>query len=297
MRRVFIASPYAGNIARNERYARACMADSLGRGEAPFVPHLLYTQVLPEDGGAGRQRGLDAALAQLAGQDLLAVYGDLGVSSGMAGEIERAAKLGVPAERRRIGWVDKPPRCSECYGSGVVIRGSMLHGEAWEDPCPRCWGTGEMPVNDKIRHDPATLLWMADMLSASAGMEARDAEERGAVKALGIIADGLCERAAAEAASLPPRLSDWLRACEDSKLGVPPEWHTVREGILAAWPPHAFALVTTSRWDIPSQRSEPIQPYAQVERRFAGGDRAFTSYSDPAALREALDALADAKGD
>lgn len=45
-RRVFVASPYAGDVARNERYARACMVDSLARGEAPFVPHLLYTQLL-----------------------------------------------------------------------------------------------------------------------------------------------------------------------------------------------------------------------------------------------------------
>lgn len=43
-RRVLIESPYAGDVARNERYARACLADSLARGEAPFASHLLYTQ-------------------------------------------------------------------------------------------------------------------------------------------------------------------------------------------------------------------------------------------------------------
>ena len=102
-RRVFVASPYAGDIAANEAYARRAMSDSLARDEAPFVPHLLYTQVLPEDGGAGRKRGLDAAKAMLAGCDLLAVYEDRGVSPGMAGEIEHAARLGVPVERRRIG--------------------------------------------------------------------------------------------------------------------------------------------------------------------------------------------------
>jgi hypothetical protein len=108
-RRVFVASPYAGDIARNERYARACMADSLARGEAPFVPHLLYTQVLPEDGGEGRRRGLEAAKVMLGGCDLLAVYDDLGVSSGMAGEIAHAERLGLAIERRQVPGAESNP--------------------------------------------------------------------------------------------------------------------------------------------------------------------------------------------
>jgi hypothetical protein len=41
---VVVESPYAGNIERNLRYLRACMADCLRRGEAPFASHGLYTQ-------------------------------------------------------------------------------------------------------------------------------------------------------------------------------------------------------------------------------------------------------------
>jgi len=44
MNRVFIASPLRGNIERNQDYATWCMRDSLKRGEAPFVPHLLFTR-------------------------------------------------------------------------------------------------------------------------------------------------------------------------------------------------------------------------------------------------------------
>ena len=44
MRLVIIESPYAGDIEKNVEYARACVRDSLSRGEAPIASHLLYTQ-------------------------------------------------------------------------------------------------------------------------------------------------------------------------------------------------------------------------------------------------------------
>ena len=58
MQRVIIESPYAGDVERNVRYARAAMADCLKRGEAPFASHLLYTQegVLDDDIPGERQR-------------------------------------------------------------------------------------------------------------------------------------------------------------------------------------------------------------------------------------------------
>jgi len=36
VRRVIVESPYAGDVARNVEYARACVRDSLQRGEAPY---------------------------------------------------------------------------------------------------------------------------------------------------------------------------------------------------------------------------------------------------------------------
>jgi hypothetical protein len=44
MKLVIIESPYAGEVEANVAYARACMRDSLGHGEAPIASHLLYTQ-------------------------------------------------------------------------------------------------------------------------------------------------------------------------------------------------------------------------------------------------------------
>ena len=62
MKLVVIESPYAGQIARNVEYARACMADSLRRGEAPIASHLLYTQpgILRDEVEGERELGINA---------------------------------------------------------------------------------------------------------------------------------------------------------------------------------------------------------------------------------------------
>ena len=102
MRRVFIASPLRGDVTRNQRYARLALRDSLDRGEAPFVPHLLYDQVLDDAVPEERQQAIDAALVMLAGCDVLAVYTDLGVSSGMQGEIDRARERNMDISFRTL---------------------------------------------------------------------------------------------------------------------------------------------------------------------------------------------------
>jgi len=86
MRLVIIETPYAGNIFqrwRNKRYARDCMRDSLRRDEAPFLSHLLYTQVLWDQTAAERRRGIEAGLAWKKAADATVVYDDLGISPGM----------------------------------------------------------------------------------------------------------------------------------------------------------------------------------------------------------------------
>jgi len=109
---VLIESPYAGDVARNERYARACLADSLARGEAPFASHLLYTQpgVLDDADPAERRQGIEAGLAWGARATLTAVYDDLGITEGMRQGIARAEAEGRPVEVRQLaGWDDPEP--------------------------------------------------------------------------------------------------------------------------------------------------------------------------------------------
>lgn len=104
MIKVIIESPYAGDIDRNERYARACMKDCLERGEAPFASHLLYTQdgVLDDSDPIEREWGIEAGLIWGYCADLTAVYTDYGISKGMQYGIDNANKAGRLIEYRSL---------------------------------------------------------------------------------------------------------------------------------------------------------------------------------------------------
>ena len=121
-----IESPYAGDVARNERYARACLADSLARGEAPFASHLLYTQpgVLDDTDPAERHQGIQSGLAWGANATLTAVYDDLGITGGMRQGIARAEAEGRPVEVRQLaGWdAPEPARPAETVSETVPAR-------------------------------------------------------------------------------------------------------------------------------------------------------------------------------
>lgn len=85
--RVNIESPLSAatpqELAENVAYARACLLDSLRRGEAPFAMHLLYPQVLDDKKPNEREQGIDAGCAFILVCQLEAVYFDRGISGGM----------------------------------------------------------------------------------------------------------------------------------------------------------------------------------------------------------------------
>lgn len=87
MKLVILESPYAGKtiseIEYNVQYARQCMLDSLKRGEAPMVSHLLYTQCLDDTIPEERNLGIEAGLAFKKIVNKTVVYTDLGISKGM----------------------------------------------------------------------------------------------------------------------------------------------------------------------------------------------------------------------
>jgi hypothetical protein len=103
MKRVFLESPYAGDIARNLAYVRACMADCLARGEAPFASHALYTQCLRDDVPEERTLGMAAGETFRGACEATVVYIDFGISRGMRQGIDKALLMGHPIERRRLG--------------------------------------------------------------------------------------------------------------------------------------------------------------------------------------------------
>lgn len=104
MKLVIIESPYAGDVEKNVAYARACVRDSLSRGEAPIASHLLYTQygILDDTVPEERQWGIDAGLAWHSAGVLTAVYTDLGISSGMKYGIQEAYRMLSQVEYRSL---------------------------------------------------------------------------------------------------------------------------------------------------------------------------------------------------
>lgn len=108
MKRVVIESPFGGTdeeVRRNIKYARACITDSLKRGEAPYASHLFFTQpgILDENIPEERKLGINAGFEITRDFDLTAVYCDLGKSKGMLYGIEKAAFYNRPIEERYLG--------------------------------------------------------------------------------------------------------------------------------------------------------------------------------------------------
>lgn len=107
MRRIFIASPYRAETAegwkRNLDYARACVLDSIERGEAPFASHLFYPQVLADTDQDQREYGIKAGIEFLKVCSALAVYEDYGKTVGMELEIRAATDNGIPIVLRSLG--------------------------------------------------------------------------------------------------------------------------------------------------------------------------------------------------
>ena len=108
MKRVVIESPYNGetqaDVEANLCYLRACMYDSIKRGEAPYASHGLYTQpgVLEDRDPAERKLGIEAGFAWREVAELTAVYTDLGIADGMRLGIENSKKRGIEVEFRTL---------------------------------------------------------------------------------------------------------------------------------------------------------------------------------------------------
>jgi hypothetical protein len=92
---VYIASPFAGdteyNIARAQGYCRF----AISQGYIPLAPHLHYPQFMDDGDHEQRKLGLFFAIVLLGKCDELWVFGER-ISSGMAREIAKADKRGIP---------------------------------------------------------------------------------------------------------------------------------------------------------------------------------------------------------
>lgn len=104
MLRVVIESPYAGDVQKNEEYARACMADSLARGEAPIASHLLYTQpgILDDTVPEQRRLGINSGFCWGIHADLVVFYMDNGMSKGMSEAQTFYLSQGIQCIKRQL---------------------------------------------------------------------------------------------------------------------------------------------------------------------------------------------------
>jgi hypothetical protein len=133
MKLVIIESPYAGQIGENVEYARACMRDSLNRGEAPIASHLLYTQqgILRDDMPSERQWGIDAGLAWRKVAELAVFYTDRNWSGGMLAARKLYREEGFPYEVRNLAGevTERFPASGTAAGTATDSEAGVAEGK------------------------------------------------------------------------------------------------------------------------------------------------------------------------
>lgn len=109
MKRVILESPFSAksgrrNVYLNIEYARACVRDSVLRGEAPLASHLLFTQpgILDDTVPEERSLGMAAGFSWLPVAESVVAYIDHGISQGMTDGLRKAEEQGLEIEYRRI---------------------------------------------------------------------------------------------------------------------------------------------------------------------------------------------------
>lgn len=100
--RVVIESPFTGDRRTNRAYLKACLRDSLARGEFPFASHAVFTLALDDTDPVQRELGIRAGLEWAKGADATAVYADLGITAGMARGIQAANEAGRQVTVRHL---------------------------------------------------------------------------------------------------------------------------------------------------------------------------------------------------
>lgn len=99
MKRIFVCSPFRGNVEHNLALADAACRLVLDHGHAPFAPHILYPRILDDTDPEQRADGIRAGLAWLAVSDEVWVFGE--PTGGMQQEIAAAERIGIAV--RRLG--------------------------------------------------------------------------------------------------------------------------------------------------------------------------------------------------
>ena len=97
MKLIYVASPYAGDVEANVRFAATACRYVMEQGHAFFAPHLLYPAILDDSVPSERALGMAMGILMLGKCDELWAFGDR-ISSGMKAEMEEAVRLGIPVK-------------------------------------------------------------------------------------------------------------------------------------------------------------------------------------------------------
>ena len=109
MKLIYVASPYAGDVARNVEYAKQACRTVMESGHCFIAPHLMYPAVLNDMVPVERQAGIEMGLTLLHRCDELWAFGPV-VSSGMQAEIAEAEWLRIPVRRMEVAEEFAPAR-------------------------------------------------------------------------------------------------------------------------------------------------------------------------------------------
>jgi hypothetical protein len=123
---VFIASPYAGDIAHNVEMTKQYCRHALEMGCDFIAPHLLYPQILNDANPAEREIGIRMGLRLLAECDELWVCGNK-ITEGMRTEIAEAERLGIRIVEIRL---DSDPENAKQWGILAQRGPSSILGRA-----------------------------------------------------------------------------------------------------------------------------------------------------------------------
>ena len=99
--KVFVCSPYQGNVEAN-----LAIAQALGRWvflehkAIPIIPHLLFPGMLDDKDPAERALGIDAGHELMRVCSRILIYTQKGKSEGMLQDIEAAIRMGLPGTKK-----------------------------------------------------------------------------------------------------------------------------------------------------------------------------------------------------
>lgn len=95
---IYVCSPLRGNVEKNIENAKMYCRFVYERGNTPIAPHLLFTQFMNDDSETERIDAMHMDMQILDRCEELWVFGLDGISEGMAHEIERAGRNGMPVK-------------------------------------------------------------------------------------------------------------------------------------------------------------------------------------------------------